>query len=490
MSETKSTRRKFGASLFNELARKAKPAADVHYIDTEAAGFYLRHMPSGKASYTVRVGRKMVSLGDIRSWPPDAVAAREAALEARKRFREGQDVTAASVKPAPQVAGATIGSIFGIRAAFAADGVEIAGAYRIARGADKSTVEPVALDYFVRQVGAATPIDAITLADIRAYFVFAAGRRNLKRPGKVGRSSLVRHLTVLRCAFAWAKEQDPPLVLANPCDGFKLPKPAKADKDGNKPTRWLRPAEETRLRAILAARDTDLIARNRETIAKRRDGCQYYDHLTPLVLLAINTGGRRGGLHKLRWSHIETEPYDRVCFLGKLQKGGHTYYVPLNAEAREILARWKPANARPSDLVFPNTLGEPFKDISEAWYTVRAAAGLPAFRFHDLRHTFASKLVQRGRTLREVALLLGHKTQRQTERYANLAPEHGIEGVELLNMPAKANGIGVAASASAMPPAQLRAVLEAAAKRCGVPMSDIAAVFLEHGMSVTTNAPA
>ena len=494
MNKKKSTRRKFGKELSNELARAAKPSADVWYSDTEAAGFLLRRMPSGKASYAVRLSsRKIVSLGDIKSWPPDAVAAREAALEARKRHREGKAVTAASVKPAPTVAGDTpIGSIFGIRAAFADNGVEIAGAYRIARGNDKSTVEPVALDYFVRQIGADTPIASVTIADVRAYFAFAAGRKNLKRAGnvKVGRSSLVRHLTVLRCAFAWAKDQQPPLVLANPFDGFKLPKPAKADKDDNKPTRWLRPAEEVRLRAVLAARDRDLLARNRYSLVRRYDGCEYFDHVTPLVLLALNTGGRRGGLHTLRWEHIEDLPYDRVRFEGKLQKAGRTYYVPLNAEARAILARWKPANARPSDLIFPNTIGTPFKDISTAWYTVRVAAGLPDFRFHDLRHTFASKLVQRGISLRAVSLLLGHGSQRQTERYANLAPEHGIDAVDALNMPAKATGIGVAAApAAAMAPAQLRAVLEAAADRCGVPLEAIAAVFLEHGMSVTTAAP-
>jgi integrase len=59
-----------------------------------------------------------------------------------------------------------------------------------------------------------------------------------------------------------------------------------------------------------------------------------------------------------------------------------------------------------------------------AWETAVRAARLDDFRFHDLRHTFASWLVQRGRSLREVQEALGHATQAMTLRYSHLAPEH------------------------------------------------------------------
>jgi len=62
----------------------------------------------------------------------------------------------------------------------------------------------------------------------------------------------------------------------------------------------------------------------------------------------------------------------------------------------------------------------------------RDRAGIPDFRFHDLRHTFATRLVQRGVHLYKVQRLLGHKTQHMTQRYAHHSPESLREGVDVL----------------------------------------------------------
>lgn len=62
-----------------------------------------------------------------------------------------------------------------------------------------------------------------------------------------------------------------------------------------------------------------------------------------------------------------------------------------------------------------------------------AAAGIDDLRFHDLRHTFASWLIQRGRTLREVQEALGHQTITMTMRYSHLAPDHLRAAVAVLD---------------------------------------------------------
>ena len=68
-----------------------------------------------------------------------------------------------------------------------------------------------------------------------------------------------------------------------------------------------------------------------------------------------------------------------------------------------------------------------------AWEAALAMAGLEDFRFHDLRHTFASWLVQRGRTLKEVQEALGHQTITMTMRYSHLAPDHLRAAVAVLD---------------------------------------------------------
>jgi integrase len=71
-------------------------------------------------------------------------------------------------------------------------------------------------------------------------------------------------------------------------------------------------------------------------------------------------------------------------------------------------------------------------DVKKSWYPVVKAAKLTGFRFHDLRHTFASKLVMLGIDLNTVRELLGHSDIKMTLRYAHLAPEHKAAAVAKL----------------------------------------------------------
>ena len=118
---------------------------------------------------------------------------------------------------------------------------------------------------------------------------------------------------------------------------------------------------------------------------------------------------------------------------GEGSKSGQTRYVPLNSEAVEALRSWKTMVADISGYVFAGREdGEPLDDVKKAWLPVVRLAKIDGFTFHDLRHTFASKLVMAGVDLNTVRELLGHADIKMTLRYAHLAPEHKAAAVAKL----------------------------------------------------------
>ena len=204
--------------------------------------------------------------------------------------------------------------------------------------------------------------------------------------------------------------------------------------------RHLSDEEEARLRAALDVRDANRRrAREAANVWRRKRGYDlwpeygvYTDHLTPLVLLALNTGLRRGELFQLRWEDVQLKPR-LLTVRGAGAKSGQTRHIPLNSEALRLLKQWKPGDAASRTFVFANVRStEPLGDVKKAWKALMRKAEVSAFRFHDLRHTFASKLVMAGVDLNTVRELLGHSDVAMTLRYAHLAPEHKAAAVEKL----------------------------------------------------------
>jgi integrase len=104
--------------------------------------------------------------------------------------------------------------------------------------------------------------------------------------------------------------------------------------------------------------------------------------------------------------------------------------VPMNRLVKEALK--KHPRRLDTPYLFYHPSGKPFADVDTSFATALRRSELPHFRFHDLRHTFASWLVMGGVDLRTVQELLGHKDIRMTMRYAHLAPDHMQHAVAIL----------------------------------------------------------
>ena len=161
------------------------------------------------------------------------------------------------------------------------------------------------------------------------------------------------------------------------------------------------------------------------------DRAAFADHLKPLVIVSLNTGLRRGELFGLLWSDVDLDR-EILTIQGSGSKSGRTRHVPLNAEALAVFMGWRAPMQRAERLVFPGRNGGRLNNVRKAWTGVLEGAGIEEFRWHDLRHTFASRLAMRGVDLNTVRELLGHADYKMTLRYAHLAPEHKAAAVARL----------------------------------------------------------
>jgi integrase len=152
-----------------------------------------------------------------------------------------------------------------------------------------------------------------------------------------------------------------------------------------------------------------------------------------MVLISINTGIRRGELFSLKWSDINLE-HRTLTVSGTNAKSGKTRHIPLNGEAFETLKQWRTQSSRENELVFTSPSGGRFDNICSSWEGVLDLAKVTSFRWHDLRHHFASMLVMKEVDLNTVRELLGHGDLKMTIRYAHLAPQVKADAVAKLDL--------------------------------------------------------
>lgn len=243
-------------------------------------------------------------------------------------------------------------------------------------------------------------VDGITLADVE-YF-----KHQLGEELKVG--TVNRNLALARAVFNRGVRHG--RIQASPMSGLKF------DLENNTRRRFLEPEEEMRLTPELPER------------------------LRPWVSVALHTGMRLGELLALRWADVD---FGNGTILVREAKAGEGRIAWASPEGLKTLSALRREQIRKGmaggDLtaireryVFQDARGSARTNLWRYWHVALERAGVKDFRFHDLRHTFASRLVNEGVDLYTVKELLGHKTFRMTERYAHVADNHKREAVARL----------------------------------------------------------
>jgi integrase len=225
--------------------------------------------------------------------------------------------------------------------------------------------------------------------------------------GKYAVGTCNRMVILMRYMFNLAKKWKIPGAENNPTAGVQLKDPQNARE------RFLTAEETQRLR----------------TAIDRSDNTQL-QYVVPLLLL---TGVRKRELLDSKWEHFDIE---RRTWRIPTTKAGKSRHVPLSAAVLAILAQVPRFDGCPYVVPNPKTR-KPYVSIFASWNTARKAAGLPEVRMHDLRHSMASNMVNSGRSIYEVAKVLGHTQLKTSQRYSHLNQETSLAAVD-----ASANAAG------------------------------------------------
>jgi len=227
------------------------------------------------------------------------------------------------------------------------------------------------------------------MSDITRYAVIQLHTQQLEKGFKPGSAN---KLPIFLCAaFNLAIKWQITGVINNPasnCDLFP---------ENNKIERYLTQSEAKRLMTVVEVSDNK--------------------SLKYIVMFLLLTGARRNECLHAEWDHFD---FKAMTWTIPLSKSGKPHHVPITDSLLSLLQS-VPRKAD-SAYVFPNMkTGKPYVSIYHSWDTARKQAGLADVRLHDIRHTFASTLVNSGRSLYEVQHLLGHHNIAVTQRYAHLS---------------------------------------------------------------------
>lgn len=398
-------------SLVSKLEIKNK---EYDIRDSRIPGFMLRVYPSGYMAYAVQYARgKRVTLGKVGVL--SVAQAREKAVEVLADFARG--VT-------PKQAEAARKGVPTLKAFIKNDYAP----WVVTHNASGQEAINTIVRHFSHLLD--TSLDQISSAAIEKWRVKKLQANSMK-PNTINRT-----VTPLRSAISKAVEWG--MIKDNGLSGLK------ALKYDDTRIRFLSETEKSRLMSALKAREKS-IKEQRENANQWRsargydlypeyDNDDFVDHLMPLIVVALNTGVRRGELLALKREHIDL---DQATLYVEKSKNYLARYIPLNKTAVTVLSTWlRQTQNLNSHYLFPSPMNpaKPIGSVKKAWAKlINDDAKIENFRWHDLRHDFASNLVMKEVSLYAVQKLLGHKKIEQTMKYAHLAPEFVAESVARLD---------------------------------------------------------
>lgn len=247
-------------------------------------------------------------------------------------------------------------------------------------------------------------LDQITTADVERFKQDRAQNgvcRNTSRNNglPLSRRAVDIELVRLKRMFSVAIEQG--LTDKNPAAKVKLIRKDKKHED------WLKAEEENRLIAVASPR------------------------MRRLILFAIYTGMRKGEILNMIWSDVDLT--NRTIIIpGERAKSREDRNIFLNETALAVLNEL-PRPLDQSTLVFGNKKGKVDSNLGREWRSVLLQSGIPHYRFHDLRHTFGSRLGSAGESELVIGKLMGHSSGVMTRRYVHLASSKLHESVRILD---------------------------------------------------------
>ena len=278
-------------------------------------------------------------------------------------------------------------------------------------------------------------IDEISGADIDLW--------RSKREGEITFSTIKRIYTYLKACINTAVKHYK-LIQSYELQTYTLKR--RITERVNPPKlRYLSDQEESRLNAALDKRDTNL--RNKrvryvEWQSKRAHNKKQMqpfssddipDHITPIIVLAYHTGYDLGDIFDLDWQLNIDFPNSQISKVRNKTKhkqdNPQPVVVPMTKRVKSILKQWGKQHGM-TGRVFPSpvTAGR-LDNITKAWNSLKADAGLENFRFKDFRHTYGSWLAINGVDLLDIRDLMGHSDIKTTQIYAHLCPKRKKEAV-------------------------------------------------------------
>ena len=363
--------------FINSLSGREPTTGAVNYFDTEIKGFLLEHRASGGATFYFRYrdAAGKVRLNRIGRADETAVSdARAKAHKMKQMVAEGGDpkVESHRFKDVP-----TFGDFVAERYL----------PYAKTRKRSWDTDETMLRNHLL-PVFAELRMNRITRSDVVAFHHvvfdkgYAAGTCN---------RMIVLMKFIYNCAIRW--DVLPPK--SNPCDGVE------PFEDHGAKERYLTSQEVRRL--------FDELDTNRNV------------QVGQVIRLLLYTGARKREILDARWDEID---FDRrlLTVPAARSKSKRAHHIPLSDAAMELLRSLPRHEDIPWVFFNPKTKKPPVS-IFYAWDSIRRKVGLEEVRLHDLRHSYASFLVNAGRSLYEVQKLLGHHDPKVTMRYAHLAPQ-------------------------------------------------------------------